>query len=189
MNDLIYKTWVLWELSTPRRDLITDELANCSRRRFFQTLQQRAQSGMSAKPALKFKPRRGDAFSVSRQVSENSELFKKPEPVRGPPPPSSHAAHWEGQKRSPPLVPDIVLFEAVQGHWTQKGYKGPHGIHGQTVPPPSVYIGALPLGLNRPWALTWGEEKSYLPFVFTPHHPTIPTPIAFTLNADLSTDH
>ena len=37
MNDLIYKTWVLWELSTPRRDLITDELANCSRRRFFQT--------------------------------------------------------------------------------------------------------------------------------------------------------
>ena len=35
---------------------------------------------MSAKPALNFKPRRGNAFCASRQVSENSELFKKLEP-------------------------------------------------------------------------------------------------------------
>ena len=35
---------------------------------------------MSARPALKFKPRRDNAFRTSRQVSENSELFKKLDP-------------------------------------------------------------------------------------------------------------
>ena len=35
---------------------------------------------MSARPALKFKPRRGNTFRANRQVSENSELFKKLEP-------------------------------------------------------------------------------------------------------------
>ena len=35
---------------------------------------------MSARPALKFKPKRGNAFHTSRKVSENSELFKKLNP-------------------------------------------------------------------------------------------------------------
>ena len=35
---------------------------------------------MSVRSALKFKPRRGNAFRASRQVSENSELFKKLDP-------------------------------------------------------------------------------------------------------------
>ena len=35
---------------------------------------------MSARPALKFKPRRDNAFRTSRQVSENSDLFKKLDP-------------------------------------------------------------------------------------------------------------
>ena len=41
---------------------------------------QRVQSGMSARPALLFKPTRGNAFRTSRLVSENSELFKKLDP-------------------------------------------------------------------------------------------------------------
>ena len=40
-------------------------------------LLQQAHSGMSA---LKFKPSRGNAFCASRQVNENSELFKKLDP-------------------------------------------------------------------------------------------------------------
>ena len=43
-------------------------------------LPQRAQSGMSAMHALKSKARRGNAFRASRQVSENSEWFKKLDP-------------------------------------------------------------------------------------------------------------
>ena len=43
-------------------------------------LPQRSQSGMSARPALKFKSIRGKAFRASRQLSENSELFKKLDP-------------------------------------------------------------------------------------------------------------
>ena len=35
---------------------------------------------MAARPALKSKPRRGNAFRASCQVSENSELFKKLDP-------------------------------------------------------------------------------------------------------------
>ena len=35
---------------------------------------------MSVKPALKAQPARGNAFRATRKVSENSELFKKPEP-------------------------------------------------------------------------------------------------------------
>ena len=50
-------------------------------------LPQRAQSVMSIKPALKAQPERGNAFRVSRQVSENSELFKKPKP--------GTQFHWE----------------------------------------------------------------------------------------------
>ena len=40
----------------------------------------RAQSGMSARPALKIKPRWGKAFRASHQVSEKSVLFKKLDP-------------------------------------------------------------------------------------------------------------
>ena len=35
---------------------------------------------MYSRPALKLKPRRDNTFSASRLVSENSEVFRKPEP-------------------------------------------------------------------------------------------------------------
>ena len=124
-------------------------------------LPQRAQSGMFARPALKPKLRRGNAFRVSHQVSETLKLFKKPEP--------GAQFQWERssspvqlcRSRSPPLVPDTVPSEAVKGHWTLKGYEGPCGIRWQMVFRPSAYVDLRPLGL------TWGEEKSYSPFVST----------------------
>ena len=42
---------------------------------------------MSAKPALKAQPKRGNEFWASCQVDENSELYKKPEPIA--------QFHWE----------------------------------------------------------------------------------------------
>ena len=51
------------------------------------------------------------------------------------------------------LVPDIVFYEAVNGHWTKKVDGGPFGICGQTVLCPSAYDELRPLGL------TWGEER------------------------------
>ena len=42
---------------------------------------------MSAKPALNAQSARGNAFRANRQVSKNSELFKKPEP--------GAQFHWE----------------------------------------------------------------------------------------------
>ena len=50
-------------------------------------LPQEGHSGISARPALKAQLRRGSAFRVSRQVSKNSELFKKLE--------SNAQFHWE----------------------------------------------------------------------------------------------
>ena len=151
---------------------------------------------MSATPALKFKPRRGNVFRASHQVGENSELFKELESSAqfqwgGSPLPSSHVAHWEGPKRNPPLVPNTVLFEAVKGHWTQEGYERLLGIRRQTVFRPMAYVGLQPLGLAG------GEEKSKSPFVFTPRPPiwigssmeVFQRAIARTLNADLFTDH
>ena len=63
--------WFRCEPSTLWRNPKT-ELACSSKRR--------TQSGMSARTALKLKPRRGNAFRASHQVSENWELFKKLEP-------------------------------------------------------------------------------------------------------------
>ena len=82
------------------------------------------------------------------------------------PPSSSRAARWEDQKRNPPLAPDIVLFEAVKGHWTQEGYEGPFGTRGQTVFRPKAYVDLQPLGL------TLGEEKSDSPSVSTLRPPS-----------------
>ena len=84
----------------------------------------------------------------------------------GSPPPSSRAACWEGPKRNPPRAPDIILSYSVKGHWTQEGYEGPFGTHGQTVLRPKAYVDLQPLGL------TWGEEKSDSPFVSTLRPPS-----------------
>ena len=160
--------WVQCEPSFPRRDLRTDELAVSCSAVSSKPLLQWAQSGMYARPALKFKPRKGNPFRANCQVSKNSELFKKPEhgtQFQWERTSSSRATHWEGLKRSPPLVSNIVLSDAVKGHWTQRGYEGPYGIRVQTVLRPSAYVDL------QPWDLTWGE-KSYSPFVTTPRPPT-----------------
>ena len=83
--------WVRCELSTPRRDPKTGGLACSSRRRAQPFLSsycpQRGQSGMSARPALKFKPRRGNAFRTSRQGERELGVVQearswRPIPVR-----------------------------------------------------------------------------------------------------------
>ena len=128
------------------------------------SLLQHAQSGMSARSALKFKPRRGNAFRASRQVSENSELFKKLEPgvpflwerissviqpccsVRGfeaKPTNSSRYSSFRSRERS---LDPRRLRRAIQHSQTNR---------------------ASPIGLHRPLGLTGGEEKSDSPFVST----------------------
>ena len=74
--------WVRCEPSTPRRDPKTGGLARSSRRRAqpFLPSHCRSEGNQACLPALKFKPRRDNAFRTSRQVSENSELFKKLDP-------------------------------------------------------------------------------------------------------------
>ena len=109
---------------------------------------------MSARPALKFRWTRTWNCSRSPNLAPNSNGSV-------PPPSSSRVAPWEGPKWSPPLVSNIVLSEAVKDHWTQKGYEEPHSIRGQTVLRLSAYVDL------QPWDLTWGEEKSYSPFVST----------------------
>ena len=122
---------------------------------------------MSARPALKFKLRRGNAFRESRQVSENLELFKKLDP----------RAQFQWERISSAVQPrhslalDIALSVAVKGHWTQEGYEGPLDTRGQTVFRPSAYVDLQSLGL------TGGEEKSDLSFVSTPRPPSRIGPI------------
>ena len=71
-----------------------------------------------------------------------------------------------GSKRRPRLIPDIVPSKAVKGHWTQKVYARPNGIHGQMVLRPLAYVDLRSLDF------TWGEEKSDSPFVSTPCPPS-----------------
>ena len=119
---------------------------------------------MSARPALKFKPNKSNAFCASRQVSENSELFKKLE----------HGAQWEricsaGQPRC-----SIRGSEAVST--TSSRYSSFRGCERSLDPGRlrkaawhSPTNSASPIGLRRPSALglTGGEEKSDSPFVST----------------------
>ena len=137
-------TWVRCEPSAPRRDPRTNERSNELAvvegvlSRFFQTPAAAIQSDMSARPALKFKPRKSNAFRISRQRSENSELFKKPEPCaqfqweR-----TSFAVQPRRSLRGSEMVPTTCSwcssFRGRESHWTQKGYEGPHGIRGKTV--------------------------------------------------------
>ena len=113
---------------------------------------------MSARPALKFKPRRSNVFRAIRQVSGNSEWFKKLDPgaqiqpcrsLRGPEAESTTSSRYssfQGHERS--LDPGR-LRRAL-------------GTREQTKFRPSAYVDLQPLGL------TWGEEKSNSPFVSTP---------------------
>ena len=46
----------------------------------FTPLLHQGQSGISVRPVLEAQSQRGNTFRASHQVSDNSELFKKPEP-------------------------------------------------------------------------------------------------------------
>ena len=141
--------WVRCEPFTHRRDLRKDELASSSRRRAQPFLLNHCSSEHNREclPGLLWSSsREGVTRSVqasrwarTRNFSRSANLVPNSN-GSGPSPPSSHTAHWEGPKRSPLLVPDIVLSEDVNGHWPQKGYEGPYGIHRQTVPRPSAYV-------------------------------------------------
>ena len=132
---------------------------------------------MSTWPALMFKPKRGNALRANRQVSENSELFKKIDP--------GVQFQWERisfavqprrslriPRQNPPLVPDIALTEAEKGHWNQEGYEGPLGARGQTDP-------------RQGSALVC---KTFIKPVARQIRHT-QTPVGRMLDADLSTDH
>ena len=115
---------------------------------------QQAQSGMSARPALKFKPRRGNVFCASRQVSENSELFKKLDPgAQFQWERISSAVQLRHSQRGSEVEPTtssryIALSKAVKGHYTEEGYEGPLSTREQMVFRPSAYVDLQPLGLT-----------------------------------------
>ena len=120
---------------------------------------------MSARPALKFKPRRGNTFRASCQVSENSELFKKLDP----------GAQFKWERISSAVQPRRLLRGSEMEPTTSSRYSSFRGRersldpgrlqraarHSRTVFRPSAYVDLLPLGL------TWSEEKSDSPFVST----------------------
>ena len=123
-------------------------------------LLQWAQSGRSARPALKFKPRRDNAFRTSNQVSENSEWFKKLDP--------GAQFQWKRISSDVPPCRSLRVSEAEPTTTSRcSSFRGRERSLDagrlrrakQTLFRPSAYV---PLGL------TWGEEKSHLPFVSTP---------------------
>ena len=77
------------------------------------SLLQRAQSGMSARPALKFKSRRGNAFRASHQVSKNSEWFKKLDP----------GAQFQLERISSAIQPCCSLGGSEAGPSTSSRYR------------------------------------------------------------------
>ena len=147
------------EPSTPRRDPRTDELVRSSRRRAQLFLPKHCSSEHNRACLLSplwSSSRERTTRSVqatwwarTRNCSRSLKLAPNSS-GSGPPPPSSRAAHWEGLERSPPLVPHIVLSEAVKGHWTQKCY--------ERAVQYSWTNGASPLGLRWPSAL--GSDKA-----------------------------
>ena len=128
-------------------------------------LPQRAQSGISARPALKFKPRSGKAFRTSHQLSENTELFKKPEP----------GVRFQWERTSSAVQPCRSLRGSEEEPTTNYRYSSFRGSERSMDPESlrraerhswancvSAYVDLRLLGL------TWGEEKSYSPFDSTP---------------------
>ena len=163
---------------------------------------------MSARTALKFKPRRGNAFRASRLVSENSELFKKLKP--------GTQFHWERISSAVQPRRSLRGFEAEPT--TSSRYSSLRGR--ERSPDPgrlwraarhSRTNGVSSIGLRRPSAFgsDWRRGKVRLSFRL---HTVSPvkgsaqvcksfskpvtlqirhnqTPDAHTLDADLSTDH
>ena len=167
--------WVRCEPSTRRRDPKTGEPARSSRRRAQPPppSHRRSERNRACLPGpLCSSSRQGVThFAQVARRARTRRRWRSSIPAPNPnesesPPSSSRAARWEDQKRNPPLAPDIVLFEAVKGHWTQEGYEGPFGTRGQTVFRPKADVDLQPLGL------TWGEEKSDSPSVSTLRPPS-----------------
>ena len=162
--------WVRCEPSTPRRDPRTGELARSSRRRaqpFLPSpLPQRAQSGMSARPALKFKPRRGNAFRASHQVSENSELFKKLDP----------GAQFQLERISPAVQPCCSLGGSEAEPTTSSRYSSFQGRERSLDPRRlrravrhSRTNSASPKGLRRPSAFGSDLRRGKVRLAFSLH--------------------
>ena len=115
---------------------------------------------MSARRALKFKMRRGNAFHASHQVIENSELFKKLDP--------GSQFQWErissavqphrSLRRSEAEPSTSSRYRFFPRPWkvtgSKKVYEGPFGPRGQTVLHPLAYVDLQLLGL------TGGKAKS-----------------------------
>ena len=125
---------------------------------------------MPDRPALKFKPRRGNAFHASRQVSENSELFKKLDP----------GAQFQRERISPAVQLRRSLRGSEAEPTTSSRYSSFRGCeksldlgrlrraarHSRTMFRPSAYADLQPLGLTR------SEEKSDSLFVSTLRPPS-----------------
>ena len=112
---------------------------------------------MSARLALKSKPRRGNAFRASRQVSENSEWFKKIEP----------GAQFLREKISSADQPCRSLRGSEAEPTTSSWRLRRATRHSRT-------NAVSPLGLRRPSAFGYDlrRGKSKSPFVSTPRTPS-----------------
>ena len=153
--------WVRCGPSTSRSNSRTDELAGSSRRRVQPFLLNHCSSeqNRTCLPGLIWSSSREGAtrsvraarWAKTRNCSRSPNLASNSN-ESGPPLPSSRAAYWEGPRWSPPLVSDIVISEAVQGHWTKKITKGRAAFADKR---------CAPLGLRQPSALEsdlrWGK--------------------------------
>ena len=203
--------WVRCEPSTPRRDPKTGGLARSSRRRAQPFLPSHccSEGNQACLPGPLWSSSR-EGITHSEQVARwartrscsRSSILAPNSSESGSPPPSSRAARWEDQKRNPPLIPDTAPSEAMKGHWTQEGYEGPFGTRGQTVlrqRPTSTFSLWIWLEARKsPTRLSsshWVPRqdtaqicKSFSkPVALQIRHTQ--TPVACTLDTDLSTDH
>ena len=121
---------------------------------------------MSAWPALKFKPRRGNAIRASCQVSDNSELFKKLDP----------GAQFHCERISSAAQPRRSLRGSEAGPTTSSRYSSFRGRERSLDPRRlrravrhSRTNRVSPIGLRRPSAFGSDMRREIVPLAFRLH--------------------
>ena len=118
---------------------------------------------MSVRPALKFKPRRGNVFHASRPVSENLELFKKLDP----------GAQFQWERISSAIQPRRSLrgseAEPINSSWYSSSRGRERSLHPRRLRRAARHSwtnSALPIGLHWPSAFrsNWRQGKVRLTF-------------------------
>ena len=152
---------------------------------------------MSALPTLKSKPRRGNAFRASHQVSENSEWFKK----------LDHSAQFQWEQISSAVQPCRSLRRSEAESTTSSRYSSFWGreksldpgrlfdTRVQTVFRLSAHVDILAFGsdLRRGKVRLAFRLHTAFPVKNRPKYASLsfhaPTPVERTFDADLSTDN